>query len=271
VPRLRKAICPNCGADVQLDPQHEFTKCIYCGTDSFVETKNRPVTEEIRVQRVPVIRIRPARTGCLTSSFSSILLLTLGVGLFVHFRGLPSRQWLSALPALGSALPSSVASVLASDGIPILSKVDYFADASPILTLFEKRLGTPVRATRLVLYPGYALLDAQDPLNRNNVDSYTLRDGVIKDARPVVLGHSQGKLEQLLFSLEEVNFSRLPALMHAADTELAIAGGKPSHVIFERDTFGKKQPPVLRIYVSSERDSGYVEYGFDGQKRRVAK
>lgn len=271
MPRLRKAICPNCGAGLELDPQHEFTTCSYCGTRSFVETVERPVTEEIRVQQHPVIRIQPARSGCLASATGTLVLLVGGVIGFGYLRGMPYPQWLSSIPGLSSGLPTAIASVISPASMAGATGVDYFANAAPARLIYEQRIGVPIRAMRLVLYPTYALLDAQDPKNRTDVDSYTLMNGVIKSVSPVPLGANQAKLERVLFSIEDVNFALLASLVHSAEGTLAIDEAKPSHIIIERDLFGTKQQPVIKVYVSGPRGSGYVEYSLDGKKLRIAK
>jgi hypothetical protein len=194
-----------------------------------------------------------------------------GAWLYFNGQGLPFRQWMSSIPGLPSVVPSSLASALASNGIVPSADVDYFADATGALRVFEERLGSPIRALRLVLYPTYAVLEAQDPKHKENVDDYNLMSGTINEVSPVRLDSDQSKFEQKLFSISQSSVSQIPALIRASQSEMGIPDGAPSHVIIEREFMGSPPPPVIRVYITSPRADGYVEYSLDGKKRRVIK
>lgn len=142
--------------------------------------------------------------------------------------------------------------------------------AEALAVKFAARLGAPVRALELTLYPTYAFLQAQDPENASHVDKYPYRNGTITAPEPVRL-HLRGKLEDHLFSLGDVALDKVPALIRqtvkALDYE---ADAKPSHIIVERNLPFSKDV-VIRVYVKSARDSGRVDYKADGTVLRVFK
>ena len=48
--RLVPVKCPNCGANVRIDPDRDYATCDYCKTSSFVQTPARRLPEEARQQ-----------------------------------------------------------------------------------------------------------------------------------------------------------------------------------------------------------------------------
>jgi hypothetical protein len=57
--RLVAAKCPNCGANLRLDPDRDFVTCSYCQTSAFIRTATRPVTQQIAQQYPMVIDLPP--------------------------------------------------------------------------------------------------------------------------------------------------------------------------------------------------------------------
>jgi DNA-directed RNA polymerase subunit RPC12/RpoP len=272
VPRLKKATCPNCGADFQLDPALEFATCRYCGTRSFVETRRRPVTEVIRIEQHPVIRVRTARSGgCLSSLVGSALMLIGAAWVYSRFQTLPYRQWVSYVAHLASAQPSALVANFGALTRAPQAAVDYFTDPMSAERVFEQRLGSPIRAAQFLLYPSHAVLQAQDPKKHDHMDSYTLAQGSILQVTPIRAGSNLSRVEQQLFSLSDVHLSQLPELIRSAEAVLSLQEAKPTHVIIEKPSSTVHAPVVIRVYVSSARASGYVEYSTDGKKLRVVK
>ncbi len=146
---------------------------------------------------------------------------------------------------------------------------DYFADATKMKAHFAERLGTPILAKELVIYQSYATLEAQDPKNKEHVDSYKLWANKLEDPEPVRLGSDKQQLDGILFSLENVDFTRVPKLIQQALSALKLEEGKVTHVILERDSFRPKHEPVIRVYVNGARDSGFVEFSVRGDKLRA--
>jgi hypothetical protein len=141
--------------------------------------------------------------------------------------------------------------------------------ATAVAAKYRERIGGRVRALELALYPTYAFLEAQDPKQKENVDRYPFRNGVVGESEPVrVMG--PGKLEDSLFSLEEVDLSVVPRIVADAQAELAIADGHVSHVLLERDLPFRKEVRFT-VYVSSPRKSGFVEYDVHSKRTKVSK
>jgi len=271
VSRLRNAACPNCGAALQVDPVHEFATCTYCGTKSFVETRRRPVTEAIRIQQHPIIQVRPPRRGCVSSLVSSALMLIGGIWVYTHVQGLSAQRLLGALSGITSALPSALPSSVTTSVAAPEADINYFSDPNPALKMYESRIGSPIQALTLVLYPTYAALQAQDPAHPENVDTYALVAGKIASVSPVSLGSNQTRLAHLLFSLSDAHLGQLPARIRSAVSDIAIPGAAATHVIVQRDFGRAKSQPVIRVYVDSGRANGYVEYAVDGTRIRIVK
>jgi hypothetical protein len=79
-----------------------------------------------------------------------------------------------------------------------------------------------------------------------------------------------GDLETNLFSSNEVAWDAIPAVVVAAVEQAGIPEGTVTHVIVTRD-LPWKPDIVLRVYVSSDRESGYVEFDAQGGFLEVVK
>jgi len=273
--RLIAATCPKCGAGVRLDPKNQFVTCSYCGVSSFVETPKRPATAEIRQAARPIIhveRVPRSPFGCLSLLISLVVLIGLG--------GAFSGQLLGNLSLLGGrvlgvssgkpfVLPISLPSAVSGLASPRVEE-DLFKDPELVKRRFEERLGKPLLAKEVVLYPTYALVEAQDPKNKQHLDRYWYRNGVVDEPEPLQVSSSdRDKLDKLVFPLDLISFDKLASVIEGALKEIPIEQGKVSHVILTRDMFSKQQP-VVRVYVSGPRDGGgYIEYDGSGKRRRV--
>src|SRR5262249_50693219 len=141
------------------------------------------------------------------------------------------------------------------------AKADYFDGATSIPRAFAAKVGGPVRVTELVVYPGYVIAEIQNPHKRENLDRYTLRDGVVGDGDPVMLGgrmKTAADVDDAVVDLASANFTVLPAMVRETRARLDIEGGKVTHAIFRNDrTFGAGVG--WRVYASGPRRSGSVE------------
>jgi len=124
-----------------------------------------------------------------------------------------------------------------------------------VVGAFEDEIGSPLRVTEILVYPDYAFVEAQDPDVPTNIDRYQWRSGDVDDgdAQP-----NQDDLETALFSADEVNYDLIANIADQAPTALGIPDGETSYIIITRGNFGDG-PVVVRYYVNSERDSGYLE------------
>jgi hypothetical protein len=260
---------------VQLDPDREFVTCQMCGASSFVQTHRRPVTQQVHAQHLPVIHVPHVQRGCISAI---TLLATLG-GVGAAIAGVVASYVASnAATAVVAPLVTPPASPAATDTTQVKAteptgprvEEDYFADATRVKARYQAVLGKPIMAKELVIYQYYATLEAQNPKNPEHVDSYKLWASKVERPEPVRLGGDKKALGQLLFSLDQVDFTILPKLTQRALAELKIEEGKVTHVFLERDSINAKRDPIWRVYVNGSRDGGFIEFSVSGEKRRVA-
>lgn len=264
--KLVPAVCPQCGGKVQLDPSREYVTCQFCGTSSFIQTQQRPVTQYVQARALPVIQLPPAQrqplwiiavvAGMLVAAVAIMAVVALIAGSVRSSAGLPEA---APLQPLGTPADASPATTLVEE--------DYFANPALALSRFEKVLGKPIVAKQLTLMQYYGTLEAQDPKQHEHVDSYRLWANQVESPQPVRLGSDRDQLDQILFSLDSIDFRLLPQLIRQALSELKLEESKVSHVMLERDRAGSD--PVWRIYVQGSRDNGFVEFSAKGVKRRA--
>jgi hypothetical protein len=278
VAKLVPAVCPKCGANVQLDPDREFVTCQFCGASSFVQTQKRPVTQQVHAMHMPVIHVTRPQTGCATALIVLSILGGVGAaiaGVVVSMVASNAATAVATAVTFQPPLPTpavdgnSTTTEQPQPSGPLVEE-DYFGDATKAKARYEKVLGKPIMAKQLVIYQYYAMLEAQNPKNPEHVDSYKLWANKVERPDPIRLGSDKKQLSQLLFSLDGVDFTLLPKLIKQALSELKIEEGKVTHVMLERDSFNAKRDPVWRVYVNGSRDSGFMEFSVTGEKRRSA-
>ncbi|HEX2876714.1 MAG TPA: hypothetical protein VHP33_35930 [Polyangiaceae bacterium] len=271
--KLVPATCPKCGANVKLDPDREFVTCQFCGASSFVQTQKRPVTQYVHQHHMPVIHVPHVQRGCVSAIAVVGALLGVGGaiagGLVAYFSASTAADvsQLVTTPA-PTATPGGAGVAAPDEPQGRLVEEDYFADATLAKARYEAKLGKPIMAKQLVLMQYYATLEAQDPKNREHVDSYKLWANKVERPQPVRLGSDKQQLQQLLFSLDSVDFKLVPTLIKKALAELKLEESKVSNVILERDGSSPQREPIWRVYVMGSRDNGFVEFSVTGEKRR---
>ena len=267
--KLVPALCPKCGASVQLDPAREFVTCQFCGTSSFVQTQKRQPTAYVHQHAVPVIQVQHAAgflSGC--SGAIAIIAALLGIvgavvaGVVAYFSTAVTS--VVAPPQIGTAVTPTGGQVETKSA---LIEEDYYADPTLAMARYEKVLGKPIMAKSLTLLQYYATLEAQDPKNREHVDSYKLWANSVERPQPVQLGSAKRQLDQILFSLDQVDFRLLPSIIKQALSELKIEEGKVSVITLSRD--GENKEPVWRVIVNGSRDNGVIEFSISGKKLRT--
>ncbi len=273
VAKLVPATCPKCGANVQLDPDREFVTCQFCGASSFVQTEKRPVTQYVHAQAMPVIHVPHGQRGC--AGAIAVVAGLLGVGgamagvLAAYFASSAASAVAPSLaPAPHAAATPNGAVATPDEPSGPLVEEDYFADATRAKARYQAVLGKPIMAKQLVLMQYYATLEAQDPKNRDHVDSYKLWANKVERPQPVRLGSDKQQLQQVLFSLDGVDFSLVSKLIKRSLAELKLEEGKVSNVILERDGSSPQHEPIWRVYVMGSRENGFVEFSVTGEKRR---
>jgi hypothetical protein len=269
VAKLVPALCPKCGASVQIDPTREFVTCQFCGTSSFIQTQKRPATAYVNQHAVPVIHVQNAAgflSGCSGAIAVVAALLGIGgaalAGVVAYFS--TSAASSVAPPQLGTPVVPAGEKVEAQ---PALIEEDYYADATLAMARYEKVLGKHIMAKQLTLLQYYATLEAQDPKNPEHVDSYKLWANSVERPQPVQLGSAKRQLDQILFSLDAVDFRLLPSIIKQALAELKVEEGKVQVITLSRD--GENKEPVWRIIVNGSRDNGVIEFSVAGKKLRT--
>jgi hypothetical protein len=278
VAKLVPATCPKCGANVKLDPDREFVTCQFCGASSFIQTQKRPVTQYVHQHAMPVIHVPHAaqvQRGCAGAIAIVAALLGVGgaiAGIVASY--VASSAASAVVPVLNASPPARPAgkepSADPTADVPTgpLVEEDYFSNANLAKTRYEKALGKPIMARQLTLMQYYATLEAQDPKNRDHVDSYKLWANKVERPQPVRLGADKQQLSQILISLDSVDFKIVPKVIKQALTDLKLEEGKVSAVVLDRDGQSSKREPIWRVIVNGSRENGVVEFSITGEKLR---
>lgn len=246
--------------------------CQFCGASSFIQTQKRPVTEYVHQHAMPVIHVpRPAGVlgGCSGALAVVGALVGVGAAIAAVVLGVVTSRASSVVVSPPGVVTTPVAKPVTPEGpTGTLVEEDYFADATRAKARYEKVLGKPIMAKQLSLMQYYATLEAQDPKNREHVDSYKLWANQVERPQPVRLGSDKQQLPQLLFSLDSVDFTIVPRIIKSALAELKLEEGKVAVVVLERDGQGKRDP-IWRVIVNGSRDNGVAEFSLAGEKLRT--
>jgi hypothetical protein len=143
------------------------------------------------------------------------------------------------------------------------------AGVKEALGAYKKAIGgNALAAMRLTFHDTHSSIKAQSPKNPAHVDEYGYRSGVVSPPEPERLqGSAKAKLESFLFDPEKTALLRLDELKVTALGKMALEESKVTHVIVDRDR-GKLE---ILIYISSPRDSGYVNFNEKGDVVRVVR
>jgi hypothetical protein len=269
VAKLVPAICPKCGANVQLDPEREFVTCQFCGASSFIQTQKRQPTAYVQAHAVPVIQVQHAAgflSGCSGAIVVAAVLLGIAgaavAGVVAYF----SASAVTAVAPPPVAVPGAPADAKPQAATSLIEE-DYYANPMLAISRYQKALGKPIIAKQLTLLQYYATLEAQDPKNPEHVDSYKLWANVVERPQPVQLGGAKRELDKLLFSLDSVDFKLLPGIIKQALAELKIEEGKVQVISLSKDAQSKE--PVWRVVVNGSRDNGVADFSATGKKLKI--
>ncbi|MEJ7733970.1 MAG: hypothetical protein WKG00_32840 [Polyangiaceae bacterium] len=268
--RLVGAKCPNCGAAVRVDPNLEWVTCDYCRTSSYVETPARKQAANHPPAHIPVIRVQAAARATLVIVLVAVLAPVILGGLISSMVFWRARTTIESVTPPGAGKPPRPG-IPSPPVAPPAPKVSYFANATSVPGAFQASIGSPLKVKEVVVYDQYVIIEAQDPQKPQNVDRYTLRDGRVSDKDAVrLVGDEKGNLDKFLFDIGSINYALIPTLITDAKARLAIADAKASHVMVDRRFSASKQPG-WRVYIGSDRESGYVAYDLSGKMVRVSK
>jgi hypothetical protein len=143
---------------------------------------------------------------------------------------------------------------------------DLFVDATSIPTKLKEKIGGPTRPLEVIVYPGYAISQIQNPNKKLEADEYTLRGGTVGDSSPIKwIGKepTEKDLEFQTFDIGEADFTKVPAMVKEAPAKADVPDGKVTHMILKRPLPFEKELR-WRIYVNGERKNGSVEYDAKG-------
>jgi hypothetical protein len=283
--------CSYCGAPLDVNPHQRVTKCKYCDTTSQVQA-TRTVAQETPPNWRPPQQWTPpiqfpadsAKTLIYHTANTVRRIVALGMMLAFFAFAVPailffvshqsSTNSTDVTGALAAAEKAVSEAKKAAEGMNAATAQENLFEGRAAVDLvgkFSQHLGgKPVRATQLVLYPQYAMLQAQDPVKPTHIDRYMYRNGVISDPDPVNIQSLRGKLDDHLVSLDEVALDKLPELIAATLRDLAYEEAKVSHVIVENNRPFTKHN-VIRVYASGPRESGRIDYTAAGKVLRVYK
>ena len=250
--------CPNCGADLPIQPAQDSATCKYCGTSAIVRKRdflNRVPAPPPHLQGVPVVHVpnHAAKWAILIVLITTVLPVALSVGALAPLAAMFAVARAKEVTSMIPSLPAPIAPVVA----PAAPPCDLFCDASPIRVRLGQLYGGPVMARGLLVYPDYAIVEAQDPKQPEHVDRRAIRrDSAQVASQPVRI--DRAKLKSELFPVDAVDFGLVAKVAKDALARSArVEGGKVSHIMY-----GAAGPKKLgwTVYVSGPRDSGVVEY-----------
>jgi hypothetical protein len=224
---------------------------------------------------MPAAAAGSSNAGCVAAAVISVLvMLLMGAGGAAYFLT-ASADVSSGAPPEAAESPEPVAAspggpsagVEAAGAAPAAG--DYFADAPAVQTAIADRFTSRAELRELVLYPGQAIFELRDAVERDNVDRYILRPTGLSEPDPERLSSRDKKeLDAAVFPLSDVDFKLVPELVADAQKKLDYDNGKVTHVIIDK-FFPFRKALGFRVYVSSERDSGYVNYDARGKLIKV--
>ena len=128
-------------------------------------------------------------------------------------------------------------------------------------TLDAAIVGEPTQFQDLVLYPHYAFATAQNPTLLDHFDSYGWRGGTVSAPTPE---RNDAEAANFLFSIDQVNWPALSALISGAVTLTEVEEGVVTHASISRNTFGSNTGIVIRVYVTGPRSSAFIEADANG-------
>ena len=116
---------------------------------------------------------------------------------------------------------------------------------------------------RLEIHPRELIVQSEDASNAGSVIEQHYRDG-----KPTELEHAtlrgKGQLADNLFRLSDVNLEAIPELTRLAVQRVDAENGSVSMVLVRRG-LPESDEVRLRVYVTSPRQSGYVDADKNGQ------
>lgn len=143
------------------------------------------------------------------------------------------------------------------------SKGSFFADATQVVAAFKAKIPAPLLITELSIHPAHASLQAKDPRQKDTFDDYHYsQGGEMRGPEPVQVFTVNCKKG---FSIDEADFTAVPAMLRDAVARLNLEDAATSHVLLSRGVFCKEVRWM--VYVDGKRKDGMVEYDPRGRFR----
>lgn len=140
-----------------------------------------------------------------------------------------------------------------------------FGDGATVAATALTALGAERSLIQVVLYDGYGIVVARAP--SGDVDRVVVRGGGAE--APSALPNDRVRdPEGARFSSTDLDWGLVAGLVERTPGDLGIDGGRVSHVIVERN-IPFSPVLVIRVYVSTERRSGRIDYFADGRPMRA--
>lgn len=163
--------------------------------------------------------------------------------------------------APGAGGPSTAAGGETAASGPVTGFGDGALVASTALAAFEGERSL----SQVALYDGYGIVVAIAP--NGDVDRVVVRRG--RADRPAALPTAMvSDPDGERFAPSDLDWGIVPGLVERTPADLGIEGGQVSHVIVEKN-LPFSPDLVIRVYVSTERRSGRIDYFADGRVRRA--
>jgi len=157
------------------------------------------------------------------------------------------------------------------DDAPVHLLHDRGAAARAMAAIEEQVGAAPARTRRVLIYPEYMDVEAQDPKVAEHIDDYEWRDGSVSGPEAVHLSGPQEDVEASLFPTTAVRWRDVPDIVREVEARARVASptriedATASYLIVERSTSSADDGRVaIRIYLDGPRRSGYAELSAAG-------
>jgi len=121
--------------------------------------------------------------------------------------------------------------------------------------------GEPTMFLEMLLYPDYAFATAQNSTLPDHFDRFGWRSGTVGSPSPE---QNDAESATAVFSIDQVNWAGLTALVADAVNLTKVEQGAVTHVSVGRNTFSAELAIVVRVYVSGPRSSAFIEADANG-------
>jgi hypothetical protein len=141
-----------------------------------------------------------------------------------------------------------------------------FEDLPRALAVLQPTLGaSAARTVQMAVYVDRVLIQAMPEGSRDHLVEHSVVDGHVqtRERIPLTVESDRETAHSGLFSLDEVDPTKLAGLIEDTRKRLAYQDGRITHVLLRR-SLPFRQGVHWRIYMASTRQSGSVEFDLKG-------